>query len=146
MKKLIITGHGQYASGLKSSLELLAGVNEDLIFIDFHGDMTEADLKQQMEETIERLRDDEFLIVCDIVGGTPYKNAAILANESDRIEVVAGCNLGSILEAVFQKEAMPLAELAATMVESSKQYTVQFEKIKAVQPAYTDDSSFEDGI
>lgn len=146
MKKLIITGHGQYASGLQSSLELLAGANEDLVFIDFHGDMTESELKHQMEETIERHQGDEFLIVCDIVGGTPYKNAAVLANDSDRIEVVAGCNLGSILEATFQKEAMPLAELASILVDSSKKYTVKFEKIKEAQPVHTDVASFEDGI
>jgi PTS system N-acetylgalactosamine-specific IIA component len=145
VKKLIITGHGQYASGLKSSLELLAGPNEDLIFIDFPAEMNEAGLKGQMEETIQSFNNDEILFICDILGGTPYKNAATLSNENGRIEVVAGCNLGSILEAVFQKDTMSLVDLAHSLVDSSKKYTVKFEKIREVQPVHNTDS-FEDGI
>ncbi|WP_342429568.1 PTS sugar transporter subunit IIA [Neobacillus sp. FSL H8-0543] len=146
MKKLIITGHGQYASGLKSSLELLAGPNDDLIFIDFPAELNEAGLKQQMEEAIQSVsRDDEILFICDILGGTPYKNAAILSNDNDQFEVVAGCNLGSILEAVFQKETMSIVDLANSLVDSSKKYTVKFEKVRETQPVQTN-SSFMDGI
>ncbi|WHY85947.1 PTS sugar transporter subunit IIA [Neobacillus novalis] len=145
MKKLIVTGHGQYANGLKSSLELLAGPNQDFLFIDFPAEMTEAGLKGQMEEIIQSFSNDELLFICDILGGTPYKNAATLANENDRIEVVAGCNLGSILEAVFQKETMSLVDLANSLVDSSKKYTVKFEKIREVQPVHNADS-FENGI
>jgi len=146
VKKLIITGHGQYATGLKSSLDLLHGANEDLLFIDFPAEMSDSGLKLEMAETIQAFKDDEFLFVCDLLGGTPYKNAALLANDHDRIEVVAGCNIGAILEAVFQKEALPLTDLAAMLVETSKKYTVKFEKIKEVQPMNTEDSLYEDGI
>ena len=146
MKKLIITGHGQYASGLKSSLELLAGPNDDLVFIDFPAELNEAGLRKQMENTIQSVSpDDELLFICDILGGTPYKNAAILSNDNDRFEVVAGCNLGSILEAVFQKETMSIVELADSLVDSSKKYTVRFEKVRETQPVQSNDT-FEDGI
>lgn len=145
MKKLVITGHGQYASGLKSSLELLAGTNEDFIFIDFPAEMTDTGLKMQMEELILTFNNDEILFICDILGGTPYKNAATLSNENDSVEVVAGCNLGSMLEAVFQKETMSLVDLANSLVDSSKKYTVKFEKIREAQAVHNT-NSFEDGI
>jgi len=146
LKKLIITGHGLYASGLRSSLELLAGPNEDVHFLDFPAEMTEQGLKQRMEEVIQSFPEEELLFICDILGGTPYKNAAILANVTDRIEVVAGCNIGSILEVIFQKDHMPLVDLADLVVDSSKKYTVRFEKLQGAKPVYTEEASFEDGI
>lgn len=144
MKRIIITGHGNYASGLKSSLDLLAGSNEQVIPIDFSAEMNEVELKLKMSETIGSFPQDEFLFICDILGGTPFKNAATLANSDNRIEVVAGCNLGSILEAMFQKEAITLNDLADNIVHSSKQYTVKFEKIK--EPQTLDATSSDDGI
>lgn len=145
MKKIVITGHGNYATGLKSSLDLLAGSNEDLIAIDFTAEMNEEELKLAMIETIDHSSEAEILFVCDILGGTPFKNAATLANSNDRIEVVAGCNLGSILEAFFQRDALSIEELAQNMVNSSKQYTVKFEKIREVQEA-GESASMDDGI
>lgn len=130
MKKLVITGHGEYATGLKSSIDLLAGPNDDIIIIDFPAEMNEEGLRNKMEGVINSFPNDEILFICDILGGTPYKNAAILSNQTDHIEVVAGCNLGSILEALFQKDTMSLSELADFLVKSSKQYTVKFKKIR----------------
>lgn len=145
MKKIIIAGHGNFGSGLMSSLDLLAGANQDIIAVDFLGDMSEDDLKNQMEDIITQFLDEEILFVCDILGGTPFKTAATLANSAERIEVVAGCNLGSILEVLFQKDNLTLGELADTIITSSKQYTVRFEK-KVDSVIHTFGTEMEEGI
>lgn len=145
MKKVIITGHGNYATGLKSSLDLLAGSNEDVIAIDFPAELNEQGLMKRMMDTVETFSDFEFLFICDILGGTPYKNAAVLANTNHRLEVVAGCNLGSILEGILQKDMMSLDELAEAMVNSSRKYTVKFEKI-IESAAFDGGITEEDGI
>ncbi len=128
-KIIIISGHGNYAAGIRSTLELLAGKNEDLFYVDFTAEDTDITLKEKFKAIVEDNRDSEILFVCDLLGGTPFKVAAEISNSSDRMELVAGCNVGGILEMVFSKDAYSIEELADKMVEQSKNSTLRFKKI-----------------
>lgn len=130
MKKIIIiSGHGNYATGIQSTLELLAGKNKDLYYVDFTADDTDITLKEKFTAIVEENKDSEILYVCDILGGTPFKAAAEISNSSDKMELVVGCNVGGILEMVFMKDNLSLSELADNMVEGSKNSTLRFKKI-----------------
>lgn len=130
---IIITGHGNYATGLKSSIELLAGQNGDLYYLDLTVDDTDQTLKEKMSNVVRSNEGFSVLFICDIVGGTPFKVSVEFANHNDHMEVVAGCNMGSILEGVFQKDKISVQELAAFMVSTSKRTTVKFEKNTAAK-------------
>lgn len=94
---IIVTGHGNFASGLQSTIQLLAGSIERIHYIDFTDGMSEESLTSDYLELISPGK--EYLFFCDLVGGTPYKTAArISAKDTDNIGVVAGCNIGSLLE------------------------------------------------
>lgn len=134
MKKIIVTGHGHFATGLQSTMELLAGKNEDVIFIDFTENDSDVTLKDKFNKALAEHTDDEFLFFCDLIGGTPYKVGATLAFERDSIEVVAGCNIGSLIEVLFTKESYTIADLAKQVITASHQATGLFErKIPATQ-------------
>lgn len=47
-KMLLVSGHGNFASGLQSSIHLLVGENNDFIFIDFTIEDTSESLKEKM--------------------------------------------------------------------------------------------------
>ncbi|AIF53492.1 PTS sugar transporter subunit IIA [Pelosinus sp. UFO1] len=126
---IVITGHGNYATGLKSSIELLAGQNGDLYYLDLMVNDTDQMLKEQMTNVVKKNKGSSVLFICDILGGTPFKVSVEIANNSDHMEVVAGCNIGSILEGVFQKDKISVRELADSMVSSSKRTTVRFETV-----------------
>lgn len=125
---IVITGHGNYATGLKSSIELLAGRNGDLYYLDLMVNDTDQMLREQMTNVVKKNEGSSVLFICDILGGTPFKVSVEIANNSDHMEVVAGCNIGSILEGVFQKDKISVRELADFMVSSSKRTTVRFER------------------
>lgn len=130
MKKIIIiSGHGKYATGMQSSLELLAGKNKDLFYVDFTANDTDVTLREKYAAIVENNKDSEVLFVCDIIGGTPFKSAAEISNSSENMELVAGCNIGGILEMLFMKDNLTLTELADNMVESSKNSTLRFKKV-----------------
>ena len=57
-----------------------------------------------------------------MVGGTPYKVAAKLAFENKNIKVVAGCNLASLLETMFN-QYNSLDNYANELVKISKMGT-----------------------
>jgi PTS system N-acetylgalactosamine-specific IIA component len=89
MKKvIIISGHGNYATGLQSCIELLAGRNEEVYFIDFIVDDTEASLTEKLMKVVNSHSGSEVLFICDILGGTPFKMSAQIANDKANMEVV----------------------------------------------------------
>lgn len=128
-KTIIISGHGNYATGIQSTLEILAGKNNDLFFVDFTADDTDVTLKEKYKAIIDHNKDTEVLFVCDIIGGTPFKIAAEISNSSEKMELVVGCNIGGILEMVFVKDKLSLMEIADSMVEESKNSILRFKKI-----------------
>lgn len=135
---LIITGHGKYASLIRSSIEFLAGANEEIEYIDFTENDNDITLKKKFREKLEAHKDDKALFICDILGGTPFKCAAELSIENEKIEVVAGCNVGAIIEVIFQKDTMDIGELADFIVNSSKNSTGRFIK------KFTDNNSINE--
>ncbi|NRW25558.1 mannose/fructose-specific phosphotransferase system component IIA [Clostridium beijerinckii] len=62
------------------------------------------------------------------------------------MEVVAGCNIGAILEGILLKDSMEIAELADSVVNSTKDTAVRFTKINSGNSADNNDSSMDDGI
>jgi N-acetylgalactosamine PTS system EIIA component len=130
---IIVSGHGKYATGIKSSFELLAGINESINFIDFTVEDSDETLKEKFNKIINKNMNTSVLFFCDILGGTPFKTAALIANNKDNMEVIAGCNLGSLIEASFQIDNMSIKELAEATVNSSINSTCLFKKVKTTE-------------
>lgn len=143
-KTIIINGHGNYASGLKSSIELIAGQQKDLYAVDFTVDETDLTLKEKILNLLNQNIDAQVLFICDIIGGTTFKIVAEIANYNDNMEVIVGCNVGSIIEGLFQKDAFSISELADFIVNSSKEITLKFKKISVAEVNYN--STMDDGI
>lgn len=125
---LIVTGNGRYATSIKSTLEVLAGQNDDIKYIDFTEEDTDITLKEKMQIVITSNKGYGVLFICDLLGGTPFKSAVELSILNENIEVVAGCNVGSILEITFQLENIIIGELADLIVESSLKSTIRFKR------------------
>lgn len=115
--KTIITGHGKYATSMKSSLEMLMKLPENFIFIDFTAEMSDQTLSKTLQKSYQA--GEALLIFTDLVGGTPFKVAAELAEQSDAIEVVAGLNIGALLETSFT-DFTDVHEYAVQLLESAK--------------------------
>lgn len=142
--RLIITGHGHYASGIESSLSLLAGKNEEVSYVDFLEEDSDVSLKEKIMKVLVQHDSAQFLLVCDIVGGTPFNVCAAIANGSDNIETVGGCNVMGILETIFQKDNMTLPGLADFIIDTTKQGAAKFKKIDVNKIIIN--STPEDGI
>lgn len=112
---LIIMGHGNYATGLLSSLSMLTDT-KNIIAVDFLDGMSDTDLEKKLKKVI---KDDKYLIVCDLLGGTPYKEASKLSIENKNIKVVTGANIGGLIDTNFKLEKLSLEEAAKNLVEAS---------------------------
>ena len=139
---IVVTGHGKYATAIKSTLEVLAGCNDEVKYIDFTEADTDITLKAKMQIVIDENIGLGILFVCDLLGGTPFKSAVELSITNENIEVVAGCNVGSILETSFQLGSAVIGELADLIVESSIRSTLRFKR-NTIQ---IKEENFESGI
>ena len=144
MTALLITGHGNFATGLKSALKLIAGEHEHIIAVDFEVQHSTDDLLKNLKAAIEGLdKSAEVLVFSDIAGGSPFKMASELKLEyKDRvIEIVAGTNLLMLIEAFMRMSGQDSApETAKSLVEIGKSQVLHLELKEHV------DDLGEDGI
>ena len=102
MVGILITGHGHFATGLGSSLQLITGITENVALVDFEADHSTDTLKANLHKAMDSLKEcDGILVLSDLAGGSPFNNASMCMAErpDQRIEVVAGTNLPMIIEA-----------------------------------------------
>lgn len=144
---LLITGHGHFASGLRSSMELVTGVAENAAFVDFEVDDTPETLEGKFNRALEKLQDcDGVLALCDLAGGTPYKVAVemSLLSAEKPMKVIGGISLPMVLEgAMSAGEHTSPAELAEELLECGAESMTLFQM---AQPTVSNEEEPEDGI
>ena len=100
--KILIVGHGEYATGMKSAIKLLTGVNNNIDAINLNEELTHNDYTMMVQEYVANNK--ELVIFADMTGGAPFQIASreILLNESSENQfVIGGVSVGCILEVVM---------------------------------------------
>ncbi|WP_288480245.1 PTS galactosamine/N-acetylgalactosamine transporter subunit IIA [uncultured Clostridium sp.] len=132
MVGIIVTGHGNFATGVLSAAKLIAGTPEKLIGIDFTENDTVETLEEKIKKGIEELDTEEILVLADLAGGSPFKVSATIGVSSDKnIKVLSGTNLGMIIETALLRDGKNLEEVLAFAKESGITSIQEFEmKVK----------------
>lgn len=142
MTGLIVSGHNQFATGLLSSMKLIAGEQEAVVGVDFSEEDSTDDLKGKLVKAMEGLGDD-IIILTDLPGGSPNNISVMLKCElsNKNIEVLAGTNLSMLLTAALERSFVNLDELTERILEEGKQAVSRF-----VLQARKEKPVAEDGI
>lgn len=132
MNYIVLTGHGNYATGMKSALELIAGSKDNVLAFDF--------LKEESEEQFSlKFKDldknNNYLFACDLMGGTPYK---VVSRLDLNKEILIGTNLGGLLDTVFKIDKLSLNELAINLKEASLKSLVNIKDLEIKEKEVTD--------
>jgi len=107
MPAIILTGHGGFASGMEKAMKQILGEQPQFIAIDFPETSSTALLTGQLEQAIEALgNQQEIVFLTDLLGGTPFRVASILALQQPGREVITGTNLQLLLEMVLDREGL----------------------------------------
>ncbi len=100
---MIVTGHGNFATGITSSLELIIGKQEQYVAVDFPQADTKTELENNIRQAIELYKEEHILIFCDLLSGSPFNVSIMEAMNDDRIRVIYGVNLGMLIEAIMER-------------------------------------------
>ena len=126
---IIITGHNNFASGILSSLTMIAGSKDNVYAVDFLSSDNDNTLEDKFNKIISDNKDSEILFVCDLMGGTPFKVASKLAFTKDSYEVVTGINLGGLIDTSMKLDKMSIGKLKTSCKDVSIKSVIPLEKI-----------------
>ena len=126
MLRLFISSHGHFASGIKSSVEILMGPNDRITVFDAY--INQDSVQEHLDEFYRNVGpDDKVLLLSDLYGGSVN---SVMYTYIDRpnTRLVAGVNLALVLELAV-KEDISDEDLEA-LVEQSRTMlrVVPFEK------------------
>ena len=126
---IIITGHNHFASGILSSLTMIAGAKDNVFAVDFLSNDNDLSLEGKFNKIISDNKDSEILFVCDLMGGTPFKVTSKLAFTNDNYEVVTGINLGGLIDTSMKLDKMSIGELKTSCKDASIKSVIPLEKV-----------------
>lgn len=104
MVRLIVTGHGKFASGLINVVEFIVGKQDNLIGIEFNNQDL-ATYSEQIENIVKDAykNNDSVVILTDLIGGTPFRISSSICAKYNNVYVIAGTNIPMLIEAVFNR-------------------------------------------
>lgn len=120
MRHYLLISHGTLAEGMKSSVELITGIQKNLYYINAY-----VDGKTDVRENISKILDqyisqkDELIIFSDILGGS-VNNIVTEFIQDSRIHIVTGMNLPLILNMLLENEQDIVTDIQ-TSLEAAKE-------------------------
>jgi len=124
MVGIVIASHGEFASGIFQSGQMILGEQENVEACTLMPSDSPENIKAKMEEAIASFdNQDEVLFLVDLWGGTPFNQASALINgHEDKWAIVTGLNLPMLIEAFASRFTMDTAhEIAVHISGSSKE-------------------------
>ena len=116
MRKFLIAGHGQFASGLKSALDIIAGEQDRVWVIDAYVDGNES-IENEIKKVLDQLRKgDELIVLTDLMGGS-ITNQVIRSIDLKNVYVLSGVNFPVLIDLVMSDPDTSTADA----IESAKQ-------------------------
>ena len=142
---IIVVGHGEFAKGLTSAVELIAGKQDAYITLDFTSDITPESLKSNISDAIETLQEnDGILVFTDLKGGTPFKESVEISLQYDNVKVLTGTNIAMLLEAALMRSSVTDVESFAKSLVETGSGQVDYFDIASLD--FDQDDMEEDGI
>ena len=116
--KLILASHGDFAKGIKHSLEMIAGAQESVhAFGLYEGEKVEG-VVNAIDALLQDDAGEPVCILTDIFGGS-VNNALLKYAMGDRVKVITGMNLALALNLVLKNvESISDEDIEAIVSES----------------------------
>ena len=103
MIHILITSHGGMAEGMMQSVKMLVGGQEHMGYVTFGEEMGSDELDELYGEKITGVSpDNQYLVLCDIKGGTPFNVVSRYSFKNEDVAVIYGMNLPILIEAIVQ--------------------------------------------
>ena len=115
MKHIILVSHGQFASGLKSAIGVVMGMADEITALGLEEGMDIKTFREKFLEILNQIpKEDEIILLCDIIGGSPFTSSAELLREEGFLErslILTVMNMPVLVQLLLQKDDSALEQL-----------------------------------
>jgi mannose/fructose-specific phosphotransferase system component IIA len=131
MVAVVVVSHGNLAGALLSTAEMIAGECANASTLELGPDESPAAFHKRLLATLKTERDglpDEWLMLTDLLGGTPHRVASMVRDELPNpraCAIVSGVNLAMVVEALLSCDSETDAEGLARHVASAGRQQVR---------------------
>ncbi|PQF24657.1 MULTISPECIES: PTS sugar transporter subunit IIA [Enterococcus] len=118
---ILVTGHGEFPSGISSTVKMFFEDTTGYRYVDFKEGMNLMAYQDMVIEQIRELKKENsaVLIITDLFGGTPFNQAMMVAQEENYVDVITGLCLPVLMEAMMLREsATNTKDLIASLQET----------------------------
>lgn len=134
LKYLILVSHGEFAEGVKTSLEMFAGdAIKHCFALGLHNGDSAEDFTKKVTAFLQKedfKKEDEFVIIADIIGGSPLTTFLNVFSEQGYLEnsvVIGGMNFSMALTALISLDTMTKEELVKSALSEGEKAIKQYE-------------------
>ncbi len=129
MAGVILTTHGNLASGLYSTVKMIAGEFKNIRIVEFHdGDDLES-FDERIARAYKDLNYDRVVVICDLAGGTPFNRSVMTLSNEENVQFLAGANFAMLYQAL-SSDMENMDEYIDDVLETSRDSIVKFKNIK----------------
>lgn len=125
---IVVTGHNHFATGVSSTVEMVAGQQPQYKAVDFTEDMSPELLNERLIEAIKETDSGNgVLIFTDLKGGTPFNQSVMASVQYENVKVLTGTNIAMLLEGSLARLASEdVNALADQLVETGISQVYKF--------------------
>lgn len=117
MTEILIASHGHFASGLKSSVDILTGMGNQIKTIDAYVDQT--DYTDQINDFIKTAK-RPAVIFTDLKGGSVNQKVVLKAATEKDIYVITQTNLAIVMAVLLDSEKLTESQVELFKVDNEK--------------------------
>jgi len=98
--RIVLAGHGTLPAALLATTEMICGPVADIAAVGLTAGESPDHYAEELRAAIGH-DGRRVLVLCDLLGGTPFNVASAVARRSSRVVCVSGMNLGMAVEAAL---------------------------------------------
>ena len=122
MRRYVLASHGKMAEGIKTTLEIIIGPQEDLTCVNAYTDEC-PDPLPEFQKVIEQYPNDEIVIMTDMLGGSVNNNAVVLT-KNPNVHVVTGMNLAVVISIIMSDQNSDTKEVIKHAIEQAREMII----------------------
>lgn len=126
MRNIILASHGSLADGMLSAARMIIGDCSDIEAYSLDRYDCPQTIYELICEKISNDQTEEYVILCDINGGSVH-NQLMHLMERRNVYMIVGMTLSMVLELKLAEENQPTLPLLEKIIASAKENTLLFD-------------------
>ena len=128
VRKFLIATHGNLATGVKSTLDIIIGQTENVFLIEAYVKENKG-IESDLAALLKTLgKNDELIIFTDLLGGS-ITNQAVRFTQGRNVHIVSGFNLALLNEVLMADAGTPAEEVIESAIQNAKEQIVYVTKM-----------------